>query len=160
MRLATSTSLTLLLLAPPAAAQSRPAPGVAPAFTTSGAFFALSVSNLEATRAWYVEKLGLGVAMQPPPHEGVRALVLEGGGLIVEVIHNPLAQPPRAVSNPTLTYGVFKVGLVVDDLDSALARLRERGVPIALGPFPARDGQRANFAIHDNAGNLIQFFAR
>lgn len=136
------------------------APPVPPAFTTSGAFFALSVANLEATRAWYVEKLGLGVVMQPPPFEGVSALVLEGGGLIVELIHHPLAQPPRAVASPTLTHGVFKVGLVVDDLDSTLARLRERGVPIVLGPFPARDGQRANFAVRDHAGNLIQFFAR
>ncbi len=41
-----------------------------------------------------------------------------------------------------------------------LARLRERGVPMEPGPFPARYGQRANFAIRDSAGSLIQFFGR
>lgn len=153
-----STFLTILSIVPMSLRAQ--APPVPPAFTTSGAFFALSVSNLEATRAWYVDTLGLSVVVQPPPYDGISALVLEGGGLIVELIHNPLAQPPRGVSEPTLTYGVFKAGLVVDDLDRTLARLRERGVPIALGPFPARNGQRANFAIRDNAGNLIQFFAR
>ena len=155
MRLALLTFLSIVPVSP--RAQSPPVP---PAFKTSGAFFALSVSNLEATSAWYVDKLGLSVVMQPPPYEGVSALVLEGGGLIVELIHNPLAQPPRAVPNPTLIHGFFKAGLVVDDFDSTLARLRERGVQIALGPFPARHGQRANFAINDNAGNLIQFFER
>lgn len=138
-------------------AQAPPGP---PAFTTSGAFFALSVPDLEGARVWYVDKLGLSVVVQPPPYEGIGVLILEGGGLIVELIHNPQAQPPRAVSNPTLTHGLFKAGLVVDDLDGTLARLRERGVPIALGPFPAGNGQRANFAIYDHAGNLIQFFAR
>ncbi len=155
------TPIVLLSLAAvitrPLSGQTHPVP---PAFKTSGAFFALSVSDLEASRAWYVEKLGLTVVMQPPPYDGIRALVLEGGGLIVELIHNPSAQPPPAVSNPTLRHGFFKVGLVVDDFDDSLARLRERGVRIALGPFPARNGQRANFAINDNAGNLIQFFGR
>ena len=39
----------------------------------------------------------------------------------------------------------------------ALAILRARGVPIEVGPFPARPTRRANFAVHDNAGNVIFF---
>jgi len=50
--------------------------------------------------------------------------------------------------------------VIVSDFDAALAKLRERGVPLAFGPFPAKGNQRANFAIRDNAGNLIQFFGR
>ena len=43
--------------------------------------------------------------------------------------------------------------------DSVVSQLRARGVEIAFGPFPARENQRANVLIRDNAGNLIQIFA-
>jgi len=38
--------------------------------------------------------------------------------------------------------------------------LRARWVDIAMGPFPARGGQRANVIVRDNAGNLIQLFGK
>jgi catechol 2,3-dioxygenase-like lactoylglutathione lyase family enzyme len=143
------------------AAQTTP---VAPAFATTGAFLALSVPDLEASAAWYAEKLGLQVIMDPPAHDGIRVKVLEGGGLIVELLHNPAAVPLRtaapSISHTTQVHGLFKAGFMVTDYDRTLATLRERGVEIAMGPFPARDGQRANVIIRDNAGNLLQLFAR
>jgi hypothetical protein len=57
-----------------------------------------------------------------------------------------------------LVQGIFKVGLEVIDFDHTLAVLRERGVIIAYGPYPASATQRANVIIKDNAGNLIQIF--
>ena len=139
-----------------------PAETPAPAFSTRGAFLALSVPDLEASERWYVEKLGLTVAFRPPEHEGTRVVVLEGGGLIVELMDPPravpLAQAAPTVTHTTLVHGIFKAGVVVDDYAATLARLRERGVEIAIGPFPARDGVRANFIIRDNAGNFLQFF--
>jgi len=74
----------------------------------------------------------------------------------VELIHNPAAK--GSGQDPVLTHGFFKAGIIVEDYEGTLSRLRQRGVPVALGPFPARDRQRANFIIRDNAGNLIQFF--
>lgn len=56
--------------------------------------------------------------------------------------------------------GIFKVGLLVDDLDATLGVLRSRGVAIAFGPYPATANQRANAIIRDNAGNLIQLVKR
>ena len=89
--------------------------------------------------------------------------MLEGGGLIVEV-HNPKAVPLRTaapgLTHTTLVHGIFKAGLIVDDYEQTLAALRARGVDIAMGPFPARDGQRANVIIRDNAGNLLQLFGK
>ena len=143
------------------AAQDPPA---TPAFTTAGAFIGQSVADLEASTRWYRTRLGLRVVMEAPPIEGVRAVVLEGGGLIVELIHNPAARPLRAVApaitHTTLVHGIFKAGLIVDDLEATLAMLRERGVEIAIGPFPARNGQRANFIIRDGEGNYLQFFGK
>ena len=153
--------LVLLCAASTARAQT---PQAAPAFTTAGAFVAHSVPNLEAATRWYRDKLGLRVVMQPPPHQGVQAVVLEGGGLIVELIHNPAAQPLRmvapAITHTTLVHGIFKAGVIVENLDATLTTLRERGVEIAIGPFPAREGQRANFIIKDGDGNFIQFFGK
>jgi glyoxalase/bleomycin resistance protein/dioxygenase superfamily protein len=84
--------------------------------------------------------------------------VLEGGGLTVELIqHRDAAPAGRA---PELVHGIFKSGVVVDDFDKTLAALNAGGIPIAMGPFPARDRIRRNFIIRDNAGNLIQFFGR
>lgn len=156
--------LLLALLSVPTAAQSPAATAATPAFNATGAFVGLSVPDLEASTRWYADKFGLRVIFRPPPHEGTTVVVLEGGGLIVELLHNPAAVPLRtaapSINHTTLVHGPFKVGIVVSDYDHALATLRERGVQIVAGPFPAREGVRANFIIRDNAGNLIQFFGR
>lgn len=119
--------------------------------TAKGAFFAVLVPDLAASAKWYSEKLGLHVTMQPSQFGTTSAMVLEGGGLIVELLHDPDA---KASSNPRL--GISKAGVVVDNFDKVLATIRARGIPIAIGPFPPRATQRANFLIRDNAGNLIQ----
>jgi hypothetical protein len=57
-----------------------------------------------------------------------------------------------------MVLGLFKAGVVVDNWDGLVTGLKARGVPIAMGPFPATAEQRANLIIRDNNGNLIQFF--
>ena len=120
----------------------------------TGAFFALSVANMAQSVQWYREKLGLAVVMEVT--SGPEVTVLEGGGLIVELIRVPGSRPRPEPSVSTL--GVFKAGFLVKDFDAAVAELRARGVTIAFGPFPATDTQKANVIIQDNAGNLIQLF--
>ena len=75
------------------------------------------------------------------------------------------AAPASRALAPIVTHdldvqGLFKVGFFVDDLDRAVAALRGRGVPLAFGPFPARDGVPANAAIRDPEGNYLQLFGR
>lgn len=137
-------------------------PQAQPVFTARGAFVALSVSDLEASTKWYSEKLGLTVVMRPPKQDKSAVAVLEGNGLIVELLQRDDAVPIRQVA-PSLeasyqVHGIFKAGLIVDDFDKTLAALRSRGVEIAIGPFPASGTQRANVIVKDNAGNLLQFF--
>ena len=142
----------LIALARPftANAQSRPV------FETRGAFFALSVADLDASTRWYSEKLGLSVVMRPPKQDKSAVAVLEGGGLIVELLQRDDASPAGKASYRV--HGFFKAGVIVDDLNATLTALRARGVEIAMGPFPASKEQRANAIVRDNAGNLIQFF--
>jgi catechol 2,3-dioxygenase-like lactoylglutathione lyase family enzyme len=134
-----------------------------PPFTTArGGFFALSVADMEATTRWYSEKLGLKVIMRSPKANGASATVLEGGGLIVELIRRddamPLSKAAPGIDANYRLYGFFKAGIIVDDFDRTLRQLRARGVEIAIGPFPATAEQRANVIVKDNAGNYIQFF--
>ncbi|HET8947711.1 MAG TPA: VOC family protein, partial [Candidatus Polarisedimenticolia bacterium] len=159
--------LMLLLAAPPASLGGSAAPvpaagpgpsavattgAAAPAFTTTGAFFALSVADARTTAKWYQEKLGLTIVMDVPRQDKNTVIALEGGGLIVELIQNDDARPlasaaPATKGNGFLVHGMVKAGVIVSDFDATLARLRERGVPLAFGPFPAKGSLRANFAI-------------
>ena len=130
--------------------------------SVTGSFFALSVTDVASSSRWYSEKLGLEVVMEMPgTDEQPGVVVLEGGGLIVELIEHDQAMPLSNLErglDAQLVHGVFKVGFLVGDFDGTMARLRDRGVEIAYGPFPERAGQRANVLIRDNAGNLIQIF--
>lgn len=143
------------------AATSR-AQQVTPAFNAKGAFFALSVADLDASTKWYAEKFGMTVVMRPPKQDRSAVAVLEGGGLTVELLQRDDAVPlSKAAPSATANYqihGFFKAGVIVDDFDRTLAALKARGVSVAMGPFPASETQRANVIVRDNAGNLIQFF--
>jgi catechol 2,3-dioxygenase-like lactoylglutathione lyase family enzyme len=152
MKTLISTLCLFVTLALPAAAKERSEPFKA----TTGAFFALSVQNLAESVQWYSDKLGLTVTLEA--HNGnVDVTAVEGGGLLVELIHDPAATP-AGVPRPELLHGVFKAGFLVKDFEKTVAELRTRGVDIAFGPFPAHDKQRANVIIRDNVGNLIQIF--
>ena len=125
-----------------------------PLKAVTGAFFALSVANIEESSRWYAEKLGLDIVLQA--NQGTAVTVLEGEGLTVELIQDPAARP--ATWQPGAVHGYFKAGFGVKDLDKTLEQLVARGVQVAFGPFPAQGAQRANVIIRDNAGNLIQIF--
>ena len=127
----------------------------------SGAFLAVSVLDLDASARWYSEKLGLKVVMRVPKTDGTAVTVLEGEGLIVELIQRDGAISLSSIApgkDRTLVQGLFKAGVIVEDFDKTVAMLRARAVEIAFGPFPKKPDQRANVCIRDNAGNLIQFF--
>ena len=136
-------------------------------FAAKGAFFALSVADLDASAKWYLEKFDLQVVFRTQKTKSVKSavIVLAGGGLLVELIESehssPLSKTAPGIKDRTLIQGVAKTGLIVDDFDRTLAALRARNVPILMGPFPAHDstGLR-NFIIEDNARNLIQFFGK
>ena len=140
------------------------AQGSEPPFTTTGAFFAVSVADIESSSKWYQEKLGLKVFLQPPGTNEARAVVLQGGGLTVELMQHSRARPLRiaapGVNANYEVHGIFKAGLVVDNFDRTLTALRARGVEIAMGPFPKSATQPANVIVKDNAGNYLQFFGK
>lgn len=149
-----------LLAASPVMAQ----PAATPVMNTRGAFFALVVPDVEASARWYAETLGLVRVLDTPAGRPTRVIALEGGGLLVELIQDNAArslQERVGGSEPVdrfKVHGIVKVGVMVEDFDAVIAALRGRGVPIVMGPFPARPAMRANAAIRDDNGVLIQLF--
>ena len=131
-----------------------------PVIMTTGAFFALSVADINASSRWYAEKLGLSVVMQVPAGAHPAVTVLEGGGLMVELVQHPDARGLRQVapglSDRVMLHGLMKAGVIVEDFEQVVSALKSRGVTIVAGPFPKRDGQRANVVVQDDSGNLIQ----
>src|ERR1041385_7652739 len=125
---------------------------------TRGAFFALSVPDAHASAQWYKDLLGLRVTLETPERDNVSVIVLEGDGLIVELIeHSEAAGRP---ADSIRVHGIAKAGIIVDDFDALMLKVRERKITTVAGPFPKRDGQRANVIVRDNAGNMIQFFGK
>src|SRR5215813_13157031 len=155
-------AVLVLLLLSPGLAQVGAAKSNAVAFSTKGAFFALSVADLKASTGWYTEKFGLTVVQQMPRNkDGIAVAILEGGGLIVELIERndaqPLAKAAPGVKDSIPVHGIFKAGIIVDDFDSTLATLKARNVEIAYGPFKASaQTKRPNVILKDDDGNLIQ----
>jgi len=135
-----------------------------PVITATGSFFALSVADINASARWYSEKLDMKIVMQPPKINQATVIVLEGQGLIVELIQQDngvsLTQIAPTLTDRTLLHGIVKAGVIVGDFDQTVAILRQRNVTIAFGPFRATADQRANVIIQDNEGNLIQFFGK
>ena len=160
----TSCLLVWLTLLPMVREQAPKSTTELPAIAASGAFFALSVADIDASVRWYSEKLGLKVVMQAPKRDHAAVTVLEGGGFIVELIQHddavPLGKAAPAIKGNLFVHGMFKAGVIVDDFEKTLAMLKARGVEIVIGPFPAKANQRANVIIKDNAGNLIQLFGK
>lgn len=61
--------------------------------------------------------------MEVPPQGGAAVTVLEGDGLVVELLQRDAATPPAG--DVQHTHGFFKAGMIVKDLDRSLAQLRE-----------------------------------
>jgi catechol 2,3-dioxygenase-like lactoylglutathione lyase family enzyme len=154
--------LVFLLLAAASFAQQS---GPPPAFNEpSGSFFALSVKDLNATSAWYQQKLGFHEVHQSASPDGKsRAIILARDGAIVELIHHKQAVTGTALRKDYkayLVHGIFKVGFVVQDADHTMQRLKANGVQIANGPFTDDALHMRSFIIRDNEGNYIQFFSK
>lgn len=111
----------------------------------------------ERTIAFYVGVLGFRererVRVPTTPSGPLELAYLELGGTMLEVMCYPEAKSiaPRS-TEPRL--GWQCLALEVDDMDAALAALKEKGVAAAWGPVKRPDYARAE--IRDPDGNPIE----
>lgn len=135
----------------PAAAEARPF------------FFALSVSDLEASAAWYVRVLGFEEARRAQFGEpAVRIRLLRRDDALIELIEDPAARAAVELDPPLARrfrlHGVFKIGFVVDSLDETGARLQRLGVPLRGAVVEEPDGSMRSLQVEDPDGNVVQIF--
>lgn len=123
---------------------------------TAGAFYAISVSNLEDSIAWYKDNLGFSVVSRAK-NEARAGAVLEKRGALLEIAEFSGAAPRHPGLESHQVYGIFKLGFTTASLDEAFEHLRARGVEIFFPIVKASDAHRT-FGVKDNEGNIVQFF--
>ena len=150
--------LCAVLCLPPAAYgdESSPVEGAA-------GFFALSVSDLDASVQWYTEMLDL-TATRLPSSPKAQIALLQGDGLAVELVQVSAAFALQDrlpdVQKRYLVHGIFKAGFFVKDLDATVAELGRRGATFKVKTFTDEVLRARSILLLDNSGNTIQLFER
>jgi catechol-2,3-dioxygenase len=119
------------------------------------AFFAVQVRDIDAATEWYAAALDLQeVRLIEDPAGRYTIRLMTRTGLTVELINQPTtkeAPGPR-------TFGLFKVGFTVEDIDTLYESLRERSVDVDDGIFHDSALGARSFVFRDIEGNRIQAF--
>ncbi len=121
----------------------------------------LAAEHLDATIAWYAEKLDFSVATQFDAHGSIFTFITNGDTKIELIAAGAEARNPAPTSLPA-SHDVERLHhfcVAVEDVDDVLAQLRGRGVVPLAGPMQIdRIGQRIAF-ITDNVGTIIELTA-
>jgi methylmalonyl-CoA epimerase len=116
----------------------------------------IAVRDLDASLAFFRDALGL--AVEPPEEVGsqrVRAQFINTGSSSLELLVATAPDSPVAKFLEKRGPGLHHITLRVDDLDAALAQLRERGVRlIDEEPRPGAEGARVAF-IHPSSAQGV-----
>ena len=124
----------------------------------------LTVTDLDAAKAWYRAAFGFEPQLEFELPGGVRGAMLRSAqGARVELFEVPGsvaglsdADPPTAMR----TRGFGHIGLEADDLDHAYATALEAGGRTVWEPRNSPEpGMRMAF-VHDPEGNLIELIGR
>ena len=120
-------------------------------------FFAVVVSDADASAAWYARTFGVAeIKRSAAPAYDVR--IMRDDRFLVEIIQ----LKPEAPKPPEDHLGYSKVGIMVDDFDGDLARWKGDGVKFYGGGAPRVFFDKLlglhNTLLLDPDGNLVQIF--
>lgn len=119
----------------------------------------LVVSDLERSRRFYAEALGLEEVPRPSNFTFAGAWFRFGGTelhLLAEA--DTTGGAGQGDAGPGAARGLTQhLAFEVDDLDGACARLERAGVPLTGGPMPRGDGVRQVFFL-DPDGYVLELF--
>jgi catechol 2,3-dioxygenase-like lactoylglutathione lyase family enzyme len=121
----------------------------------------LIVTDLERSRRFYSDALGLEEVPRPPNFTFAGTWFRFGGTeihLLAEADTTGRAGAPDP--GPSAAFGlVSHIALEVEEFDAALARLTENDVPLIGGPMPRGDGFVQVF-FRDPDGYVLELFKR
>lgn len=112
----------------------------------------LVTAEPERALRFYTEVLGFRVRSRDTVPGGLQLAYLDLGGTTVELLTYTETPPEPAAAGLHLGYRMM--ALEVEDMDKALAQLRERGVEPVWGPISRPSYARAE--IRDPDGNHIE----
>lgn len=114
------------------------------------------VHDLDRALAFY-SLLGFEKRAGPVGPEPVAILRTPSGVEINLILNAPEAETPNVLMDvPVKKPGHTHIALWVEDLDAALATMKDNGVRITEGPLDFGAGVRA-FFVRDPDGNVIEF---
>lgn len=120
----------------------------------------ISVPDIEASVAWYRDILGFTL-VKSMNIKAIPAKVsfMKNGDFYIELFEvkgsAPLPEPRRDPHTDLVVNGTKHIALAVENLDSVVDSLKERGVDFAMELTEINPGEWACF-IHDNSGNLLE----
>jgi catechol 2,3-dioxygenase-like lactoylglutathione lyase family enzyme len=121
----------------------------------------LAPEHLDATIAWYREKLDFAVAEQFDVHGSIFTFITNGATRIELISAGAETRNPVPADLPA-SHDVERLHhfcVAVDDLDDVLAQLLDRDVAPIAGPMRIdRIGRRIAF-VTDNVGTIIELTA-
>ncbi len=121
------------------------------------AFFAMTVPSMDATIAWYQDKLGLELRRRDAPGGGE----IEQAHLVTAWLEVELFMPKNAPqgARPPADFGVEKIGVFVDEptYTAILTRLRKTEAKFIGREMTEPDGSRF-FMVEDNNSLQVQVF--
>ena len=88
------------------------------------------VKDMDESIKYYTELMGFSIDSQYNPQPGITITLLKGeGDALIELI-----------KNPTDGIGLYSLGMDVEDLNTTLKQLKEKGAKITMEPVPITDG--------------------
>lgn len=126
-------------------------------------FFALSVQDIDRSSKWYERVFGFRTTRTIDAKDGstrVCLMKLDGGFLeLVELSKaRALEELLPDLKHRYLSYGVYKVGFEVKDLDTAISRLNSLQVELRGDVITEPNGSMRSVQVEDPDGNIIQLF--
>lgn len=109
----------------------------------------IHVMDMEKSKQFYCDVLGLKVKREFSPRPGYSICFLEGGGADYELIEDVSAHDEVKFSNSV------SVGFLVDSLDDMITRLKNNGIENIIGPIAPSPNDRFIF-IKDPDGMTVQ----
>ncbi|MBD2104970.1 VOC family protein [Leptolyngbya sp. FACHB-261] len=125
---------------------------------------AISVSDIDASVKWYEDNLGFQLQNRRRVSTGIEIALIENNGFFIDLIHiagsENLEGSPKEPPDHLKVQGLRNLVFWVDDLKSADAQLKSKGVELIWESryIPEVGTSVTNF--RDNNGNLIAIWER
>lgn len=89
----------------------------------------IHVNNLEKSKAFYQDILGMGLEREFSPNEGVQIVFFSAGdGMQIELIYNKNQDVPKITSN------TVSMGIGIENYDEVLKKAQNEGIAVS-GPM-------------------------